>query len=127
MKPVAALLALLALPLALSACATGRVIANPPPVASDTSLLASSWPADGATVRGPVERIELNFKRPAALFELTVVGSDGSAMPTMISPAGEVPHYSVPLSGLDPGPYTAAWRARSGGSEHRGKISFTVR
>ena len=68
----------------------------------------------------------LHFNPPARLDEVTVTGPGGT-MPMMITPVGEVQHYALPLSGLGPGAYTAAWRATAQGREHRGSFGFTVR
>ena len=107
----------------------GACAAPPPaaPAARAQSILHSSTPADGATVQGPVNSLELHFSPPARLHELTVAGSDGLTMPVMVTAVGEVAHYSIPLSGLGPGAYRVDWRASSAGTEHRGALSFTVR
>ena len=118
---------------ALSAFAAMSLLgacAAPPPAApavSAQSILHRSTPADGATVHGPVNSLELHFSPPARLVELTVSGSDGLTMPVMVTAVGEVARYSIPLSGLGPGAYTVDWRASSAGAEHRGAIRFTVR
>ena len=118
---------------ALSALAAmsllGACAAAPPaaPAATSQSILHGSTPADGATVQGPVNSLELHFSPPARLNELTVAGSDGLTMPVMVTAVGEEAHYAIPLSGLGPGAYRVDWRASSAGTEHRGAISFTVR
>jgi methionine-rich copper-binding protein CopC len=48
-------------------------------------------------------------------------------MPTMITPAAEQAHYSVPLSGLERGKYSVNWRATVAQQEHKGRFSFSVR
>lgn len=117
---------------ALSALAAlallGGCAAAPPaaPAVTSQSILQSSAPADGATVRGPVNSLELRFSPPARLHELTVTGSDGLTMPVMVTAVGEVAYYSIPLSGLGPGAFSVEWRASSAGTEHRGTIRFTV-
>ena len=103
-------------PAANTAATTGR-----------QSLLASSSPANGATVAGPVNSLELRFSRPARLGEVTVTGSDGSKMPMMVNAVGEVSDYSLPLDGLGAGRYTVDWRATSAGIDYRGEIHFGVR
>ena len=108
----------------LNACA-----AAPPaePAAVTQSILQSSTPADGSTVEGPITELKLRFSPPARLDELTVTGSDGMTMPMMVTAAGEVSAYSIPVSDLGPGAYTVQWRARAGGTPHQGTIRFTVR
>jgi methionine-rich copper-binding protein CopC len=91
-----------------------------------TSILASSSPAAGSTVRGPVEALKLHFDPPARLMELKVTGPDGT-MPMMVHPVGEVPDYDLPLSDLGPGSYSVEWRATVAGSEYRGSFNFAVR
>lgn len=114
----------------LGACASEPVgapaaVAGVAPAAT-RSILAMSIPADGSTVRAPVSELMLHFNPPARLDEVTVSGPGGT-MPMMITPVGEVEHYSLPLSGLGPGSYTVSWRATASGQEHRGSFSFTVR
>ena len=108
----------------LNACA-----AAPPaePAAVTQSILQSSTPADGSIVEGPVTDLKLRFSPPARLDELTVTGSDGMTMPMMVTAAGEVSTYSIPVSDLGPGAYTVQWRASAGGTPHQGTIRFTVR
>lgn len=91
------------------------------------SILKQSKPADGASATGPVEQIELWFSKPVRLFELTVSGDDGLAMPTMVTSAGPVEHYSVPVSILTQGTYSVRWRATAGERSHEGSFSFTVK
>ena len=103
--------------------------ATPPvePVAAEQSILQSSTPADGSTVAGPVTEIKLRFLRPARLDELKVTGGDGMTMPMMVTAAGEVPSYSIPVSDLETGAYSVQWRATAGGMPHQGTIRFIVR
>ena len=96
------------------------------PALSAASVLIASSPADGSTVSGPVEELRFRFSRPVALAEVTVNGPEGM-MPIMISPAGEVEQYSVPLAGLESGNYNVVWRVNSRGQPSEGKISFRVR
>ena len=108
--------------------------AAPTPAAANTaattdrqSLLASSSPANGATVAGPVNSLELRFSRPVRLGEVTVTGSDGSKMPMMVNAVGEVTDYSLPLDGLGVGRYTVDWKASSAGIDYGGSIHFDVK
>lgn len=94
--------------------------------AAEKSILVSSTPASNSVVSAPVDELVLRFSPPARLLEVTVRSAD-TTMPTMITAAGEAKRYSVPLSGLGPGSYTADWRASVRGTEHRGSIPFTVR
>ena len=108
----------------LGACAVAPPAA---PAAAVQSILQSSTPAAGSTVRGPVDSLELRFAPPARLGELTVTGSDGLTMPMMVTAVGEVSRYSIPLSGLGPGTYTVKWQAIAAGTSHQGSFRFTVR
>lgn len=94
--------------------------------ATNGSILEMSIPASGSTVKGPVNELMLHFNPAARLDEVTVTGPQGT-MPMMITPVGEVQHYSLPLSGLGPGAYTVAWRATSQGREYQDSFGFTVR
>ena len=107
----------------------GACAAEPPAGAADAavSILQGSTPADGSTVQGPVDSLRLQFSPPARLHELVVTGSDGLAMPVMVTAVGEVAAYSIPLPGLGPGAYAVEWRATAAGTEHRGSLRFTVR
>lgn len=122
-----ALLAAFALP---SGCANepvpGPGVAPAAVPATSGSILEMSIPAAGSTVQPPVNELMLHFNPPARLEEVTVSGPQGT-MPMMITPVGEVQHYSLPLSGLGPGPYTVAWRATAGGRTNQGSFGFTVR
>jgi methionine-rich copper-binding protein CopC len=109
----------------LSACAAVPPNRTAAPQAQ-ASILSSSRPANGSTVAAPVDSLELHFNPPARLDELTVTGPEDT-MPMMVHGVGEVSDYSVPLSGLGPGTYTAAWKAFSGGREARGSFTFTVK
>ena len=90
------------------------------------SILGWSKPAAGSTSRSPLHEIVLHFSKPARLLEVTITGPDGT-MPMMVSAAGEVEHYSLPLSGLGPGRYDLIWRAGTGGIEHSGRFGFEVK
>ena len=92
---------------------------------SPKSILSSSTPASGSTVKAPVDELMLHFDPPARLDEVTVTGSGGT-MPMMVHAAGETDHYSLPVSGLGAGSYTVNWRATAQGTQYRGSFSFTV-
>lgn len=110
----------------LAACAQGDSPAQSPATTSESSILVSSSPAAGSTVSAPVNELVLNFDPPARLGEVTVTGPEG-VMPTMITAVGEVPRYSVPLSGLGPGDYMVRWSATAGGQSHEGSFRFSVK
>jgi methionine-rich copper-binding protein CopC len=90
------------------------------------SLLERSIPAAGARVRGPVQQIELWFRLPVRLVELTVTGADGLVMPTMLTSVSQVRRYSVPISGLEQGTHTINWRATADGVTHQGAFQFVM-
>lgn len=110
----------------LAGCAQGEGPAQSSATTSESSILVSSIPAAGSTVSAPVNELVLNFDPPARLGEVTVTGPDG-VMPTMITAVGEVPRYSVPLSGLGPGDYTVSWSATVNAQAHEGSFGFRVR
>ncbi len=91
------------------------------------TLLASSLPADGATVAEPVSSLNLHFSRPARLGEVTVTSADGAVMTMMVTAVGEVRDYALPLSDLGPGRYSVEWKATSQGIDYQGSIRFAVR
>lgn len=103
--------------------APGTAPQAPQPIGS---ILASSSPAAGVTVAGPVDELVLHFNPPARLLEVTVNGPDG-AMPTMVTAVGETAHYSLPMPGLTAGTYSVSWRASAQGREHRGLFRFSIR
>ena len=117
-------LAVLAPMTLLLACAEAPAVA---PGAAAQSILQSSTPANGSTVRGPVNRLELRFSPPARLGEVTVTGGDGMKMPMMVTAVGEVSYYALPLPGLGPDVYTVEWKATAAGAAHQGSVRFTVR
>lgn len=110
---------------ALAACAA-QPVTGPAPATTASSILQRSTPAAGAVVAAPVNTLILEFNPPALLNEVTVSGPDGT-MPMMLSPVGEQPRYSLPLSGLGPGAYHVNWRASAGGQDYRGDFAFTVK
>jgi len=107
-------------------CGCAAQSGSAPARAAASSILASSNPAAGSTVSAPVEDLILNFSPPARLDEVTINGPDGLT-PMKVTPAGEVSHYSLPISATAPGPYTVNWRATSGATAHRGSFSFTIK
>jgi len=114
-----------------SACAQEAALNAPDPAArvgarATSSILTGSTPAAGSVVARPVERLVLRFSPPARLSEVTVTGPNGM-MPMMVTAVGEVPSYTLPLSGLVAGAYTVTWRASVQGQAHQGSFGFTVR
>lgn len=102
--------------------------ASPPAQSSQDSatlILASSSPAAGSTVTGPVPSLRLTFNPPARLREVNVNGP-GGAMPMMIEAAGEVADYDLPLPDLRPGSYSVEWRASVGERDYSGTFGFTL-
>jgi methionine-rich copper-binding protein CopC len=118
------LLAGLAL-LTVSGCTAGSP-ASPRAQAGEQALLASSAPANGSIVAGPVNQLKLRFAVPARLLEVTVEGPEG-LMPMMITPASEAVDYSVPLPGLGAGAYRVNWKASVSGATQKGTLTFSVR
>ena len=45
----------------------------------------------------------------------------------MVNSVGEVADYSVPVSGLTAGKYTANWKAFAANRQYQGSFSFTVK
>lgn len=109
----------------LAACAV-QPTESPPAQQPTGSILISSSPAVGSTVREPVDSLELQFDPPARLDEVTMSGPAGK-MPMMVHAVGEVARYSLPLSVTGPGRYRIEWRAMARGNEYRGSFEFTVR
>lgn len=97
---------------------------EPPVSANSASILASSSPAAGSTVRAP-DSLRLRFDPPARLLEVKVTGPGGT-MPMMVHSVGEVANYDLPLPGLEPGAYSVEWQATTGGDKYSGRFSFTV-
>ena len=92
----------------------------------ETQLLARSTPADGSTVAGPVNNLQLKFARPARLIEVTLDGPDGLS-PMMITAPAETTDYQIPLPDLTGGKYRVNWRASAAGRSYDGVLNFTVR
>ena len=110
--------------LLFTSCAHSSTAA--PAASSERSILVRSKPANGSTVQGPVNDLELHFSPAVVLSELTVSGPDG-LMPVMITPVGQVEHYSIPLPDLESGSYTVTWRAASAGRPLEGTLAFSVK
>jgi len=115
-----------ALSILMVACAEAPTAAPQSSVVAGQSILARSNPTNGSSVAGPVNQIELWFKPPARLGEVTVTGPEGT-MPMMVTAVGEVGYYSIPVPGLENGSYTVNWKAMAAGTEYKGDLSFTVR
>lgn len=115
-----------ALLVALAACNAAPATHPASPATTGSSILAWSKPAAGSAVPGPVNEVAFHFSPPARLREVTITGPNG-VMPTMVTAAGEVAHYSVPVSGLEAGSYRVDWRASVGGVQRNGSFDFTVR
>jgi methionine-rich copper-binding protein CopC len=94
--------------------------------ANSVSVLGWSKPAAESISNAPVNELLLHFTTPVRLLEVTVTGPDGT-MPMMVSAAGEVEHYSLPLSDLGPGRYAVAWRGSAGADQHNGSFRFEVK
>ena len=109
----------------LGGCVQARPLPAPAAVAA-SSILASSNPAAGSTVTGPVNAVALRFNPAARLNEIIVDGPNGT-MPVMVTAVGEVRDYSVPVSGLGSGRYTLRWRASVKGVDYQGQFGFDVR
>jgi methionine-rich copper-binding protein CopC len=107
-------------------CSQQPVLPAAAAVPAQDGILSRSNPTAGSTVQGPVTSLELHFKLPARLDEVTLSGPEG-VMPTMVHAIGEVSNYSIPLSDLGPGSYTVSWRAIARGQNHRGSFGFTVK
>ena len=91
------------------------------------SLLESSTPANGARLAASPDNLVLNFSVPVRLHEVTVHGSDGQTVPMMITAAGLVRSYSIPLPELEPGSYRVQWRATDeAGGAREGMFNFVI-
>ena len=110
---------------ALPACAAQPANGSEP-LSAKAGILARSTPANGSTVAGPVNQLQLHFARPARLLEVTVEGPDGLT-PMMINSVGETLDYSIPLPSLGGGAYRVNWKASAAGQTLTGAIAFTVR
>lgn len=109
-----------------SSCAQQAQSTRVENVTTARSVLASSTPAAGSSVKGPLNSLALRFDPPARLTEVTVTGPDGTT-PMMITAVGEVKDYSVPLPGLGAGIHTVNWKASAAGQSYQGSFAFTVR
>lgn len=110
---------------ALSGCAASSPV-NTDTQQSQSQLLARSTPANGSTVTGPVNVLQLTFARPARLLEVTVEGPDGLS-PMMITAPTETTDYQIPLPGLTSGQYRVNWRASASGRSYDGVLNFALR
>ena len=126
MTRLAPAIAAAALSMLLGGCAQPDTAAPLASAVAGQSILANSKPANGATVAGPVNQLELWFSPPAQLGEATVTGPDGM-MPMMVTAVGQVGYYSLPLSGLGRGRYTVTWKAAAAGTTYQGSFQFEVR
>jgi ketosteroid isomerase-like protein len=100
--------------------------AAPARAATDAQILATTGPANAATLSRAPSTLELHFATPARLLEVMVAGPNGQ-MPMMVTAPRATEHYSLPLPPLGPGSYSVDWRANVAGREQRGSFSFRVR
>lgn len=109
--------------------AAGPDTADPrPSVASGSSLLESSIPANGSTLFRSPQNMVFVFSRPVRLSEVTITSRGGMTMPMMVTAAGNLERFSIPLPPLEPDRYTVRWRALdSAGQPHESSIAFTIR
>lgn len=110
----------------LQACSQSPT-ASPASAVQAKSILTSSTPSPGSTVAAPVDQLVLRFDPPARLNEVTVTAQDGTSTPMMVTAAGEVDRYTIPLPGLGSGRYTVAWKASVAGTAHQSSFDFVVR
>lgn len=97
------------------------------PASDSAALLESSIPSDGARLPASPENLILNFRSPVRLREVTVHGSDGQTVPMMITAAGAVRSFSIPMPDLEPGSYTVRWRATGDtGTSLEGSLGFVI-
>lgn len=109
--------------------AAGPDTAEPrPSVAGSSSLLESSIPANGSTLSRSPENMVFMFSRPVRLSEVTITSRGGTTIPTMVTAAGDLKRFSIPLPPLEPDVYTVRWRALDRAAQpHEGSIGFTIR
>jgi copper resistance protein C len=90
--------------------------------------LASSTPADKASVAAPVKEIALKFNDEVRLTTVVLADASGAAKTVGEIPAGIAADFVVAVRDeLAPGAYVATWRA-VGADTHvvSGEIHFTV-
>jgi methionine-rich copper-binding protein CopC len=111
---------------ALAVFAVALLAASPHAQAHAT--LASSSPADGATVEGKVTQIKLQFSQAVRLTLVRVTPQDADPVePASALPAAFVETVEVDVPALAPGEYDAQWTAvAQDGHVMTGAFSFTV-
>lgn len=126
--PRAAAIATTALLLGCSPAASPEAAEPGASVASSSGVLESSTPANGSTLSRSPDNMIFLFSRPVRLSEVTVTSRGGMTMPMMVTAAGALERFSIPLSPLEPDSYTVRWRAvDAAGRPHEGSIAFVIR
>lgn len=71
-----------------------------------------TFPANGALMTEPTERIELNFKNPTKLVSLKLLDSEDNSVPVNFERSQQAgTHFESMFSELEPGSYSVQWKA----------------
>jgi methionine-rich copper-binding protein CopC len=96
--------------------------------AATESMLASSTPADGATLATAPRTLSLRFVHPVTLQTVAIANAAGAPVRASFRrPTVPTTGYSIALSPLSSGVYTAKWTATGDGHAMQGALTFTVR
>lgn len=96
--------------------------------AATTNMLASSTPANGATLTTAPRALALQFAHPVTLQTVAIANAAGAPVRASFRrAAAPTSAYSIALPPLTAGVYTAKWSATGGGHTMQGSVSFTVR
>ncbi|RPI59538.1 MAG: copper resistance protein CopC [Lysobacterales bacterium] len=98
-----------------------------PSLAHGHAQLASSMPADQASLPSPPKELTLNFSEAVRLTALTVARDGERPRPVGSLPAGMTKDFSVAAPSLAAGHYSVSWRALAADSHvMTGTFTFTV-
>lgn len=102
-----------------------------PPIttnAAPTNMLASSTPANGATLASAPRVLALQFTHPVLLQTVAIANAQGTPVRANFRrPTSPTAAYSIALPPLTSGVYSARWAATGGGHTMQGSLGFTVR
>jgi copper transport protein len=98
-----------------------------PSLAAAHAKLASSVPADEASLQSPPKALTLNFSEAVRLTALSLARDGERPQPIGSLPAGMMKDFSVAAPSLPAGRYSVSWRALAADSHvMTGTFTFTV-
>ena len=75
-------------------------------------VMHETVPANGSSMSGPTDRVELTFKNPTKLISIKLLDSEENSVPVDFERSTEAgTHFESMFQALQPGSYTVQWKA----------------